>query len=114
MLTQYRIITRKNTQTNSWEPLGFVYDRELDSGNVYAFPVIGQRGKARVHDPHHTAAIDHDIGGLQVAVDEAAVVRGGQTGAQLAGSLDAPVARQPADPPPQQTYVFAVEYSMER
>jgi hypothetical protein len=41
VLTQYRIITRKNPQTNSWQPLGFVYERELDSGNVYAFPVIG-------------------------------------------------------------------------
>ena len=41
MLTRYRIITRKSTQTNSWEPLGFVYDRELDDGKVYAFPVIG-------------------------------------------------------------------------
>ena len=41
MLTKYRIITRKNTKTNLWEPLGFVYERELDSGDVYAFPVIG-------------------------------------------------------------------------
>jgi len=41
MLTRYRIITRKNDQTNSWEPLGVVYERELDSGNTYAFPVIG-------------------------------------------------------------------------
>ena len=41
MLTRYRIITRKNVQANSWEPLGVVYERELDSGNVYAFPVIG-------------------------------------------------------------------------
>ena len=41
MLTRYRIITRKDDQTNSWEALGFVYERELDSGNVYAFPVIG-------------------------------------------------------------------------
>ena len=41
MLTRYRIITRRSTQTNSWEPLGAVYERELDGGNVYAFPVIG-------------------------------------------------------------------------
>ena len=41
MLTQYRIITRKNTQTNLWEILGVVYEREFNSGNVYAFPVIG-------------------------------------------------------------------------
>jgi hypothetical protein len=41
MLTRYRIITKKDDQTNSWEALGFVYERELDSGNVYAFPVIG-------------------------------------------------------------------------
>jgi hypothetical protein len=41
VLTRYRIITRKNPQTNSWEPLGVIYERELDSSNVYAFPVIG-------------------------------------------------------------------------
>ncbi len=41
MLTRYKIITKKDDQTNSWEALGFVYERELDSGNVYAFPVIG-------------------------------------------------------------------------
>jgi hypothetical protein len=41
MLTRYRIITKKDDQTNSWEAPGFVYERELDSGSVYAFPVIG-------------------------------------------------------------------------
>ena len=66
------------------------------------------RGQAEVRDPHVAAAVDHDVGGLQVAVQDAAVVRGGEARADLARDLERLVRRQPADAPQQRREVLAV------
>ena len=54
------------------------------------------------------AAVDHDVGRLEVAVQHAFRVRGRQPGAQLPRDLDPFVDRQPADALQQRRQVLAV------
>ena len=55
------------------------------------------------------AAVEHDVGRLEVAVQHALVVRGRQAGAQLPRDLDRLVRRQPADAAEQGGEVLAVD-----
>ncbi len=55
------------------------------------------------------AAIDHDVGRLQITVQHALVVGGGETGAKLLGDLHALVAGQSADAAQQDFEVLAVD-----
>ena len=64
--------------------------------------------EAEVGDPHAAAAVEHDVGGLQVAVQDAPVVRRGEPGAELPRDLERLVRRQPADAPQQRGEVLAV------
>lgn len=72
-------------------------------------PIFGQRGQAKVGNPHLAPTVNHNIGGLQVAVQDTFVVRGGQSGTQLPSNLDSLVFWQPADSTQQHTQVFAVD-----
>ena len=55
--------------------------------------LIGDRGQSEVHDDDFAALVDHDVLRLQVAVNHAAIVRRGESGAELARRLDRLVAR---------------------
>ena len=73
-------------------------------------PDLARRhGQAEVHDARAAAAVDHHVGRLQVAVQDAAVVRRGEARAELARDLERLVLRQPADPPEQRRQILAVD-----
>ncbi|MBP1768180.1 MAG: hypothetical protein H6P98_2295 [Candidatus Aminicenantes bacterium] len=61
-----------------------------------AFP--GERpGDAEVHDPGVAVAVDHDVLGLEVAMDDTLAVGFGQPFRDLAGDGDGFVDGQPAE-----------------
>ena len=68
----------------------------------------GPHGEAEVGDAHAPLAVDHHVRGLQVAMDDAAVVRRGEPCAELAGDLVGLGARQPADALQERRQVLAV------
>ena len=70
--------------------------------------LVGDGGEAEVHDDEVAALVHHDVLRLEVAVDDAAVVRGGESGAELARGLQRLVAGQPADAREQRGEIFAV------
>ena len=55
------------------------------------------------------AAVDHDVGGLQVPVQHALVVRRGEPGAELPRDLDRLVRRKPPDAAQQRRQILAVD-----
>ena len=54
------------------------------------------RSQAEIGDADLPLAIDHDVGGLEVAVQDAALVRGGQARAQLTREIERLVLRAAA------------------
>ena len=67
-----------------------------------------QGGDAEVGNPHLAAAVDHDVGRLQIAVQHPLVVCRTEAGAQLLGDLERLVAGHAADAAQQRSEVFAV------
>jgi hypothetical protein len=60
-------------------------------------------------EPRVSAAVDHDVGRLEIAMQDAAVVRGRKARAHLPRDFDAFVGRQAADSPQQRREVLAVD-----
>ena len=58
---------------------------------------------------HLPAPVQHDVAGLQVAMQHALLMRRRETGAQFARDLQRFIAGQPADAPQQRAEVFAVD-----
>jgi hypothetical protein len=85
---------------------GDLFAGELLRGHVGGRPhphvpflhVRGQTRQAEIGDADLPLPIDHDVGGLQVAVDHALVVGRGQTGADLPGDLRRLVGSEAPDP----------------
>ena len=71
-------------------------------------------GEAEVRDPDATPAVQHDVGGLQVAVQDPFLVRGGEARAELPGDLEGLGAGQVPDPLQERGQVLPSTYSMER
>ena len=78
------------------------------SSAAYVFDFVGQSGQPKIHDQNFPAAVEHDVGRLQIAVQHALVVRCRQTSADLACDLDRFVRGQAADAAQQRRQVFAV------
>ena len=74
-----------------------------------ALQLLGEAGESEVHDDDLAAAVDHDIGGFQVAVEDAFVVGGGQPGAEFAGGLDGLVDGQASDAAEEGAEIFAID-----
>ena len=77
--------------------------------DLRAVQLIGQRGQAEVHDQHLATPVDHDVGRLKIAMQNAFGMRGCQARAKLARDLHGLVIRQPADAAQQAGEVFAVD-----
>ena len=68
----------------------------------------GGAGEAEVGDPDLAAAVEHDVRRLEIAMDDAAIVRGGEPGADLPRELDRAVLREAADAAEQRREILAV------
>src|SRR4029079_1175394 len=71
--------------------------------------VGGRGGDPEVGDADVAVAVEHDVGRLEVAVNDAALVRGGDAGAQLAGDVDRLVRREDAEAAEQRREILAVD-----
>jgi hypothetical protein len=71
--------------------------------------VFGEPGEAEVGQAQLPARIEHHVRGLEIAVQDAFLVGGGQACAQLARNLQPLVRRQPADAAEQRGQVLAVD-----
>jgi hypothetical protein len=70
---------------------------------------LGRASEAEVGDFGPAAAVDHDVGRLQVAMQHAFVVRGREACAELPRDFDSLVFGQPADAPQKRGQVLAVD-----
>ena len=77
------------------------------AANVFYF--TGHARQAEVGDAQPALPVEHDIARLQIAVHYAFVVRGSQSGAELAGDFQRFVVRQPPDAPQQRGQILAAD-----
>ncbi len=70
---------------------------------------LRHHGKAEVGDARPAAAVDHHVGRLEVAMDDAFLVDRGQSRAEVACDLEGLVRRQPSDPRQERLQVLAVD-----
>ena len=70
---------------------------------------LRETGQAEVGDSSAAAAVDHHVGRLQVAMQNALIVGRGKAGAELARDLQRLLVGQAADPPQQRGEVLAVD-----
>jgi hypothetical protein len=68
----------------------------------------GVGGEAEIHEAGLPAPIDHDVGGLEIAMDQPFAVGGGETCADSGGQLGGLGARQASDAREQGGHVFAI------
>jgi hypothetical protein len=76
---------------------------------VAIFEIDGEGGEAEVGDPRFPPAVDHDVGGLQVAMHDAEPVRSGQPGADVARDVERFVVRKAADPAEQRREILSID-----
>ena len=79
-----------------------------------ALDLARQRGQAEVGDARAAATVEHDVARLEIAVQDAELVRRGEPGAELARDLRRLLGRQPADATEQRGQVLAVDDSIEK
>ena len=66
-------------------------------------------GEAKVGDANAAAAVEHDVGGLEVAMDDAVFVSGGEAGAELTGDVESFVGGDAADAAEEGGEIFAID-----
>ncbi len=67
------------------------------------------RGQTEIHDAYPAIAVQHHVGWLQIAVDDAALMGGGEPGAQLARDVGGLVLRESANPTERAREIFPVD-----
>src|SRR5271166_6383244 len=68
-----------------------------------------QAGESEVHEAHPAPPVDHDVGWLQIAVQNTVLVGGAQTGANLTGNLKSFFTGRTAHPPQYRGQVLAID-----
>ena len=81
----------------------------LRCAGVDGVRIVGRDREAEIGDPCVAGAVDHHVRGFEIAMEDAAVVRRGQPGADLTRELDRLVLRKAPDPPEQRREIFAVD-----
>ena len=71
--------------------------------------VVAAEGEAEVGDAHPPSSIEHDVCGLQVAMQQSVIVRGGESGADLVRGFQSLVRRHAANAAQQRSQVLAVD-----
>ena len=71
--------------------------------------IVGGHGQPEIGDADVAFAVEHDVRGLQIAMEHLALMRGGEPGAELARDVDGFVLRKAADPAKQRREIFAVD-----
>ena len=84
-----------------------VAGRSRDLGRVA--PLVGEIRETKVRDARAASSVDQHVRGLQIAMQDAAVVCRRETGAELACELERLVRWQPADAPQQRREILAVD-----
>ena len=81
-------------------------EHDARAGHAFGFE---ETGKAEIHDPGASVAVDHDVLGFQIAVDDAHAVGFGQPFGDLAGDGDGPAGPDRARPADELLEVFALD-----
>ena len=71
--------------------------------------VTGGNRQAEVRDTHAPTASDHDVRGLQISMQDTALVRGGETRDELAGQIERLLVGQIPDPLEQRCQILPVD-----
>ena len=79
------------------------------AADLSALNLIGDTRQAEISDHDLPASIEHDVRGLQVAVEHAFGVGGGQSGAELAGDIERLIFGQTADAAQQRREILAID-----
>src|SRR6185369_389499 len=79
------------------------------SGDFAWTAFLRRRGEAEVRDPDPARAVEHDVRGLEVAMENPFLVRGAQPGAELARHVQGLGVRKPSDPTEKGRQVLAVD-----
>ena len=79
--------------------------RRADARGILAL----DRRDPEIHDADFAGAVQHDVRRLEVAVDDASLVRGGERGAELPGHLDRAIFGRPADAAQRRREVLSVD-----
>ena len=70
---------------------------------------FGKFSQPKIHDRNFALAVEHNVGRLQVAMEDTFVVRSGQTGAELARNFQSLITRQASDTAEQRTKILAID-----
>src|SRR5262249_41954872 len=84
------------------------------AANVASRDRVGRGCQAKVHHEHLAAAVDHDVGGLEIAMQHAFFVRRSEARAQTARELNGFIAGQAPDAAQQGSEILPSTYSIER
>ena len=71
--------------------------------------IVAAEGEAEVGDAHTASSVEHDVGGLQIAMQQSAIVGGSKARAYLVCCLQSLVGGQAADAAQQGRKILAVD-----
>ena len=117
VLAVERALTGEDLVEHEAERVDIAPRRDLVAGELLGRHVGRRAGADRfarrarepeVGDADLARAVEHHVGRLEIAVDDVALVRRGEAGADLARDLERPVLREAADAPEQRREIFAV------
>jgi hypothetical protein len=83
--------------------------RRSAAAHLRASDIVGHSRQTKIRDHDLASSIEHDVGRLQIAMQNAFGVSGGQSGAELSRDFHRFVGWKPADTPQQGSQVFAID-----